>query len=580
MSVILYAEASNGLLTAVSQGWRVGALELQMNAAEAAVGSSQIVIDDPDGTFYMSGLKPLYVVETEATGDAYLGIIGVFWSWNRVVRRGPYRTGPGREVVINVNDLNTLLSYRVQKGGDAEREAETDVERMTWLIGTAEVIGGHGDDGFTIEDTTYFDTGSPVNMDATDYTGQDSAGVANDAMQDSGKNFYLFNQATSVTSPIRVAMWYGHTSNTNFTSLHKISNDLDDVTPATIDHFATTAISHASNYVFAPSIDAELDRDPSRQITSGAMVQYDGGYEYTSRPVPVDTRARRDMVFAGELVKTSGQALQRAAHYVDMLSEEDDAITCAVIVPGKLVNGFHQGHRVGVKFTHMSPEGYAADYVNMRVASRTVRQIPEGAGISNAYEIAMDLRAESPPGPPVPEPGSPVACINLEPGIEAQSFPPLGNGTGGNAADRPSPYVLQYHRAGLLEIKEPQAVGTLPDDYNSWQFPVFGAGGAGTADYAGANIGNSIRIVTISAGTLSIDGFFSHGTSGSWKLVYYVGSTEFIEQSGSIGVDGSPPSVTVPLDDHCNHVWILYNWSSAGPGRFTFQGASWVPETN
>lgn len=402
MSVFLYYTNSSGDLVLASDRVRLGTLELNMQATECAVGTSQIVVDDPDGDFYTPGHRPLYVVETEAWTDDFLGIIGVFWTWNRQVRRGPYRNGAGREVVINVKDLNTLLTMRVQKGADSERDQENDVERIVeWLSNTAEVIGGFGDNGFSIDEREFMFTDSPIQMSETDYTGQDSAGVINDALQDSGKTAWLYNRASAPSNmPIRVGMWYGHTDRTNFTSAHSISNDLDDVDidPAVAAATMSSATLLAGTWTFAPSIDAELDRDPSRQVT-GAMVQWDGGSTYVSQSQPSNLLTHRDMVFAAELVKNAAQATQRGNSYLNRLENEDDAITCAVLVPPALVNGFHQGMRVPVRFTHFGPEGYAVDPINMRIAARTVRQTDTGL-----YEIALDLRGESRPvaGPTPP----------------------------------------------------------------------------------------------------------------------------------------------------------------------------------
>ena len=107
-----------------------------------------------------------------------------------------------------------------------------------------------------------------------------------------------------------------------------------------------------TGYVFPPSLDASLERDPSRQFT-GVMVQYDGDYVYDSLATPPDSLTRRDMVFAGELVKNSTQAAARAARYLADLDTEDDAIECSVLVPDWLVHAFVAGHRVQFKSTYM-----------------------------------------------------------------------------------------------------------------------------------------------------------------------------------------------------------------------------------
>lgn len=401
---LYYSEPSTGnLILAAGDTVRLATLELNMQATECAVGTSKIIVDDPAGTFYVPGHRPLYLIETEAVTDDFQGIIGVFWTWNRTMHRGPYRTGAGREVVITCKDLNTLLTMRVQKGTDAERDSESDVQRMQWLINTAEVIGGFGDNGFSIEETEFFFTDNAVTMSETDYTGNDSAGVINDALQDSSKTAWLYNRPEP-GDPIRVGIWYGHTERADFTSDHSISNDLSDVDidPAVAAATQSAATLLAGNWTFAPSMDAELDRDPSRQIT-GALVQWDGGSTYVSQTDPEPSLTRRDMTFQAELVKNEAQATRRGNSYLDRLETEDDAITCSVLVPPALVNGFHQGMRVPVRFTHLSPEGYAAEPVNMRIAQRTVRQTEGGL-----YEIALDLRGESrpftAPTPPGEEP--------------------------------------------------------------------------------------------------------------------------------------------------------------------------------
>ena len=283
------------------------------------------------------------------------------------------------------------------------------------------------------------------------------------------------------------------------------------------------------------------------------------------------------MTFAGELVKNATQAAARAVRYLADLDEEDDAITCAVRVPDWLVHAFVAGHRVEFKNTYMP--GYQEDYVWLRVAAVTVRQIngPDG-NATGIYDLALDLRAETPPGPLAPVYG-PVPCPDDTPGLDAFDMYPLGNGTGGNAAVRPAPYVLQYFRAGLTGITVPGPVGTLPDDYNSWQFPVFGAGGVGHARLLrdgprqrGAHRHRVGRRHPAYA-------FASHDTTFTWRLVYWNGATEITEQSGSIGMNGSMIPVTVPEDEHCHHILILENFATSGaPGRFNFEGAAWQPE--
>jgi hypothetical protein len=559
---------STGGLVQYDNRLRVATLEVTMMAEEFAAGSGVVELDDTTSDFYVYGFRPIYFVESAAVGDGFLGIIGPFWTEGRKWQRDNERTDIRRTVQISVRDINSLLNLRVQKGGDAQRDAETDVERGTWLINTAEVIGGHGDNGYTIEETEFFFTDAPVNMSESDYTGQYSNGVLDDCMQQSGANGYLYSSPLEA-EPLRIGIWYGRTERSEFASLHKISNDLADISPEVLTGFDGETPQYDTGYVFPPSLDATLDRDPSRQIT-GAMVQYDGDYIYTSNPAPALSLTRRDMSFGGELVKNATQALARATRYVTDLATEDDAIECAVQVPDWLVHAFVAGQRVQFKATHLADLGYG-EYVWMRVAAVTVRQLQgEDTDAHGWYELALDLRSETPPGPAAPEPPGPTPCADDTPGWEAQTFCPLGAGENNNAAATPEPGAIQYWRAGIERIWEPSTT-----HINSWHFHDLGSGGCGTQDGAGRGTTNKLRIVVPGPGTLTVNAFFTGNTTGSWSLDCREGLTEITEQSGS----GIPGPVSVPLDDHCYHTLVIHVGNGTS-GGFYFVNAGWEPDVS
>ena len=216
MSLRLFAENNDGDIVEYTDRLRTDSLEVSQQAAEGATGESTIIIDDPDGDFYIRGHKPLYLIETAAEDDDWFGLIGLFYTWNRRFVRGNARTESGREVHIQVKDVNTLWTRRVQKGTDAKRPEETDISRIVdWASNTAEFVGGTGDSGFAVENRDYMFSDSPYPMSETDYTSQDSAGVVNDALQDSGKNAFLYPSPT-VSEYVRIGMWYGRTERTDY----------------------------------------------------------------------------------------------------------------------------------------------------------------------------------------------------------------------------------------------------------------------------------------------------------------------------------------------------------------------------
>lgn len=574
MSIFVYAwNDFTGGFAQYDDRLRVATLEVTTMAEEFQSGASDVVLDDSTADFYVYPYRPMYFVETAAYGDPYFGIIGPVWTERRVVERGNERTGSRRVWTISVRDINSLLALRIQKGTDAERDAETDVERVTWLIGTAEVIGGFGDNGYTIEETEFFFTDGPVDMSESDYTFQYSEGVLRDCLdQGATKNGFLYPAPTSGSDPTRIGIWYGTDARADFASLHKISNDLDDISPEVLTGFAGVTPQYSTGYVFPPSQDMRLDRDPTRTIT-GAGLQWDGANTYLSNGTPGDVLTRRDMVFAGELVKNVTQAGERLAAILDTNDTEDDAITCSVVVPDWLVHAFVAGNRVQFKATHLASLGYE-DYVWMRVAKVTTRHIAPEGGSPGVYELALDLRAESPPGPEEPTPPvvTPVACEGGTPeGIEAHSGYPMGvhSPPNGNAAPTPSPGLVQYFRAGISPIFSPSTTAI-----NSWHFPTWGAGGFGTVDAAGRNAGNSLRLILVSQGTMTVDAFFSGTTTGTWRLFHMDGDIEVEDDSGT----GIPGPISAPDDGFCYHILSLGNWNGTS-GGFWFQGYSWDPVT-
>jgi hypothetical protein len=575
VSLHLYAENNDGDIVEVPGKLREDTLEVVQQAAEGAVGESTIVLDDPNGEFYMRGHKPLYLIETEATGDEWLGVIGVFFSWNRRFRRGNYRTDAGREVHISVKDVNTLWTRRVQKGTDAERPQETDVERITdWAINTPEFVGGFGSSGFAVEDRAYVFTDSPYQMDKTDYTSQDSAGVVNDALQDSGKNAFLY--PSPITGEIvRVGMWYGRTEREDFSSLHRISNILSDISPETLDAewlFEPTVDYDYDSFTFALSLDAELDRDPSR-VASGVMVMADGGYGYVTRPETLEAFAPRDMVMQAELVKTVAQAIRRATRYVRDLRNEDDAITTAVIVPSALVNAFVQGQRVQFRCSYMP--GYAEDFVWLRIASRTVRQLSADSGL---YEIALDLRAEEPPDSATT--GTGAACTGQ---TATGSFHPIGG-----AVDTPnaSDGHVYYWNPGE---PRPITVAEMTGEVGHWNFPAYGSGGAATTDYAGDCAQNRVRCMVEGSGTMTIHTAEYSGNARTLKATLFhhrygegeegdpTSGVDILDET-QIGAAGSDFEFTITTHDsqYCTHWVDVTDIGGVCGQKWGFGGFDWV----
>ena len=317
--------------------------KLTENAEEASVATSEVVVDDPEMDLdEIQGHRGYYVIE-DATGDDEV----IFYGYiaDQTISRGDYPLG--RQWTLSLVDINSLIDKRIMTGSDCNRDAETDVARMLWLLTTDEAHAFHSD-------TTYISTANPVDMDACDYRGQRLSQVVDDCEQASGKNAYLF-WSSPFTGGTR-SLWYGANSLTTRQSPLGLSNDLADIDDAT---------------TFAISEDTKLVRDPSRMY-SGIYLPYDGGAIYKSGLYPETAFSWfRDGAMPSLNVKSETKASARAVRYLNDLHTQEHRIQTAVILPNTNVNDIRPGMFVPFKGTHLP--GYETA-INCRVLNRTVGQ--------------------------------------------------------------------------------------------------------------------------------------------------------------------------------------------------------------
>ena len=258
------------------------------------------------------------------------------------------RTGVARRWTVEVIDFNCFLGFHVFTESDANRPAETDIERVQWLL-TSSFIAGE------LIDTGYVQTGTGVDMDAADYRLQRPVDLLNDCAQVSGRNFYsYFDDGQRVH-----ALWY-----LNWTDLVRISpvqfsNDLTKV-----DSNETTV---GATMVFAPEMDATLHMGPSR-VASGVAVPYGTGsaFAYDTNAGTAAAFGHLEAVAPNSHVTTSGKALALADRYLDENNSEDFTITFSAKVNEAVVTLIHSGDIVNCHFTHLPgftyPSGQSVNY--------------------------------------------------------------------------------------------------------------------------------------------------------------------------------------------------------------------------
>jgi hypothetical protein len=344
--------------TDITDRCRLGVLSVKDNAEEGSVAISSLVVDDPDGDIDLTGHRRLYIYETSSPAFDQMVFDG--YIANERVSRGPFRTELGRIWTLDVADTNVHLRRRIMNGTDANRPAETDIQRISALLTMAELS--------TVTDSIYFNLSAATTaMDAVDYRGQNVGDYIDDCRQASGKNAYIFyREAVGKHS-----LWYDFASSTAYDSGLFLSNVLADINQTTVFEY-----SQERTY---------LNRDPSR-VASGIYLAYDGGTVYVQDTAVYATFASIDWAAPSVNVKSSAKATARANRYLADSNSEDDIIHTVMLVPRAKVNALKKGQLVMFKGVHLP--GYES-YVRMRVLYRTVSEISEDPEAS--FEIEMDL---------------------------------------------------------------------------------------------------------------------------------------------------------------------------------------------
>jgi len=462
------------------------------------IATGAFTVNDPDGTAGHSsdgivGLKTIRVTQSAApAGNQYIytGFVGP-----RKYRRGEDVgiIGVACEIDVTVQDINAIAGFDAFNpstvvGTEGNRPSETVGARITWLLASGYLDAG--DEGLVVYPTQV--------MDRADYANRTPADVLADCVMAVGFNWFIRWNGTVLGSEL--AFYNANTSTLDTSSL-KISNAGDDN--------GTT--------IFAPAIDVELNRDPSR-VASKINYQYASGTVPVERAATAIAFARRKHIASNSDVKTAGVALIQADRLlVENSTEEDQLGPITIWVPAAHVNDALAGQRIQVKFTHL--RGYTA-YTWVRILRRTVSQPQVGTDVGGAnedwYQLVLDVS---------PQEGFVAACSDGD--TPHGTYYPLG-GSGSYARATTSSDISYYSRPGLAAPTTP-----TPGWSGSWNFGLMGAGGVGTIDYGGDCVQNSLRFILVGNGTLtiqterylgSIRGFDVYVTNPYTGVATYVGA--------------------------------------------------------
>lgn len=338
-------------------------------SASAALGEADIckvVVDDPNAVWDFAGHRRWYLAEKAISSNTlvWTGYIGQQRVHRRNSETGSKITGTGRVWELDLVELNTILSFRIITGSDGNRAAETAGARLTWLL-SSDYLSTVFDNGLVVYPTTA--------MDAVDYRGQTAADVLRDLSLATGYNFFAYYDETAAADR-RVSLFFDDSNtSTAYTSFIRISNVLSDV-------------EGSPNTTFAPEFDAVLLRDPT-DVAAGVYLPYDGGAEYDYELTTSYNFGFRDKAAPSSNVKTAAKAQAIVDRLLAQHDEQDDKVSCSIILPASQLNDIKHGQRMQAKFSHF-PAPYK-DWTWYRVLSKSFSRPENGA--TDRYVVNLEL---------------------------------------------------------------------------------------------------------------------------------------------------------------------------------------------
>jgi hypothetical protein len=295
-------------------------------------GIGTINIDDPEGAYELAGWHTFTVDETECTGRER---VWGGWLVGRRVSRGPYKDGAARIWSVDIIDINALFGFQVFRANSAQRPAETDVERMTWMIASAPMAST------PVHDDGRFSTSGPTNLPAAEFVRSYPVDMATNAAGQSGKNVYAYWDHDDD----EIGFHYDLQANGPACSL-RASNVIADEDGVT---------------TFYAFLDAELDADAYGTYT-GVLLDYVGGAVFGENDTLIAELSptefspvtfKRDQMLRSDRIGKLTTANAYLAVYLAQASQEREDITLSVRLPASLVNYIEAGMLIDVKLTHL-----------------------------------------------------------------------------------------------------------------------------------------------------------------------------------------------------------------------------------
>lgn len=309
---------------------------------------------------------------------------------DRNIERGREGTIATRRTFdVTVVDLNTVLDDEIFRHDGANRPAETDYERMTWLLTTDSMVALGITAGVLPNTNT-------VNLDATDYRGEGPRAVANDCAEAAQKNCFVYDFGAGSK------LYYDKHTGTSLSSALSLSSVLADVDNSTV--FALES--------------PKLERDPA-EVYSTIRLKYKNGVVWATNATTETNFRRREFSVTNERIKTRAKAQAMADALLAAAANEKETFSCAVTLPAANVNDIRAGQRIQIKCPHLDIDAFTWFRIIRREVTPAEGQ--EGASderYSLRLEFAEDIAIgfgssggnDSPPVPIYDTGGDTVPC--------------------------------------------------------------------------------------------------------------------------------------------------------------------------
>jgi hypothetical protein len=274
----------------------------------------------------------------------------------------PIQNGVARAWGVEVTDLNILArEFVLTEAESADRPAETDYERIAWLMTTRFATAEAGIIVGVLPNT------NTVMMEATDYRGRYAADVLAECSEAASKLWFIYHYDETGRG-----LYYDLASGTFLRTTTKIS-DAGDADGSTIFHPIGT-----------PTVIKSPDR-----IYSTVHLRYNGGTVSVTNATTADTYRTREIAVTDNSINNSTLATTKAnALLANAAAEITEIDGLELVVPALYVNSIRAGNAVQIKLIR---QGIAA-YTYYRVTRRTIQ--PTGTADNRYYHLSLGLASD------------------------------------------------------------------------------------------------------------------------------------------------------------------------------------------